>query len=315
MARRRTGAVAARARFPTETVLRLVKSVAALLLILLVVLGGAAAFLTYRIATARNLAENITPQSSFQTNYASFDFKDRKGGEHEGWLLLGLKGAPVIILCHGYESNRSEMLSLGSMLRQNHFNVYLFNFEGPKAKRAITDLGIGEAEIVLAAIEAVTQQPGINPNRVGLFGATTGGFAALAAAQRSPKVKTIVVDTVYEKPQQMFEAQIDRLVGGSSFLFRLLAGAEFAVLTLGRDAPEVAEELAKLENVPKLFISGRDTPSLAGVTERLYDRAPQPKRLLVLEHSQAALASGAEKKEYENQVLSFFLHNLPLRAD
>jgi hypothetical protein len=37
--------------------------------------------------------------------------------------------------------------------------------------------------------------------------------------------------------------------------------------------------------------------------------------LLILEHAQPALASGAEKKEFENQVLSFFLESLSLRAD
>ena len=44
-------------------------------------------------------------------------------------------------------------------------------------------------------------------------------------------------------------------------------------------------------------------------------RTLRPKRLLIQEHSQTAQASGAEKKEYENQVLSFFLQSLPLRAD
>ena len=66
------------------------------------------------------------------SNFEPVNFTDHFGGEHEGWLLLGLKGAPAIVLCHGYDSNRSDMLPLGTLLRDNHFNVYLFNFQGPK---------------------------------------------------------------------------------------------------------------------------------------------------------------------------------------
>jgi len=314
MARRRAVGVVAPTRFAAGFVFRLLKAVVILALVLVIVLGGVAAFLTYRIVTTQNSAEIVTPQTSFQTNYMNLSFTDRAGAEHEGWLLVGLKGAPVIILCHGYDSNRSELLSLGTVLRQNHFNVYLFNFAVP-GTQGRSDLGVREIDTVLAVIEKLTKETGINPKRVGLFGTTTGGFAALAAAQQSPPVKAIVLDTIYDDPRQMFEAQIEQLLGGSSFLFRVLAAAEFRLVTLGSKAPRIREDLNKLENVPKLFISGRDTPLLAEATEKLYALAPQPKRLLVLEHSQSAQASGAEKKEYENQILAFFLHSLPLRAD
>ncbi len=283
--------------------------------VLLLVLGGTGGILTYRIITSRNDIEIVSPAAYLLSNYENLNFTDRAGGEHEGWLLLGLKGAPVIILCHGYNSNRSEVLSLGTVLRENHFNVYLFNFYGARSKTPYSDLGVREAADVLAAIDTVVQQPSVNPRRVGLFGTTAGGYAALAAAEQSPLVKVLVADTFYDAPQTMFEVQTDKLLGGSSPLFHILAGTEFRLFNLGMKAPRVRENLQKLENMPKLFISGRDSPSLAAITEDLYTRAPDPKRLLVWEHSQPTLASGAEKKEYEKLVLDFFIHNLPLRAD
>lgn len=316
MARRRAVAVAAPSRFPTELVVRLVRTVLIVAIILVIVLAAAGGFLAYRIATTRNDTENVTPLSYLLSNYENLNFTDHAGGEHEGWLLLGLKGAPVIFLCHGYNSNRSELLSLGTVLRENHFNVYLFNFQGPKAKQTYSNLGVRQADDLLAAIETITQQPAVNPRRVGIYGTNVGGYAALVAAQRSPLVKALVLDSIYDNPDQMFDAQIERLLGGSGPFFRVLAEAEFHLLNLGTKTPRVRENLSKLENMPKLFISGRDSPPLAAATEEIYRLAPQPKYLRVLEHSQSALASGAEKKEYENnQVLTFFLQNLPLRAD
>ncbi len=302
-------------RFSTAGFLRLVKVAGILLFALVVVLVVIAGYLTFRILRARNLIENVTPQSSFQTNYENLSFKDRRGREHVGWLLVGLRGAPVILLCHGHESNRSEMLSLGTVLRQNHFNVYLFNFDAGRANPMFSDLGVSEVDVILDAIAFITEQPGVNPNRVGLFGANSGAFAALAAAQQNQHVRALALDSVYSHPRQMFESQVEKFLGGSSSTFRILADLEFRLVTLGRKPPPVREELGKLDGVPKLFISGRDSPLLAEATETLYEQSPQPKRLLVLEHSLSALATGAEKKEYEHQVLTFFLHNLPLRAD
>jgi esterase/lipase len=315
MARRRAVAVAAPSRFPAVLVLRLVRGAVILAFVLFLVLGVAGVVLTYRIITARNDTEIVTPGTYLLSNYETLNFRDSTGGEHEGWLLLGLKGAPVILLSHGYNSNRSELLSLGMVLRENHYNVYAFNFFGPKSQVGYSDLGVRQAADLLAAIRTVVQQPGVNRYRVGLYGTTLGGYASLIAAQQSPLVKAIVVDTVYDRPEQLLDAQIDRVLGGSSPAFLLLAEAEFHLFTWGTKAPMVRANLSKLENMPKLLISGRDMPSLAAITEELYGLAPQPKRLLVLEHSQAALASGAEKKEYENQVLSYFLQNLSLRAD
>jgi hypothetical protein len=51
------------------------------------------------------------------------------------------------------------------------------------------------------------------------------------------------------------------------------------------------------------------------MTEELYDQAPQPKQLLVMEHSGAGLAIETEKREFENQAVNFFLKNLSLRAN
>jgi esterase/lipase len=267
------------------------------------------------VTTANSSQEAVNPQSYLLNSYISLSFTDRSGGEHEGWLLRGLRGAPAIILCHGYDSNRSDLLSLGTILRENHFNVYLFNFHGPKAKESLSNLGPRQASDLIAAIETVTKQHDVNPHRVGLFGTSVGGYAALVAAELNPKVQALVVDTTYSTPERMFDSQIDLLLGGSSGLFRTLTEAEFRLASMGRGSYSMPANLSKLAKISKLFISGRDNPPLAAMTEALYDQTPPPKQLLVLEHSESGLAVEAEKKEYENQVLNFFLQKVSLRAD
>src|SRR5208337_5489729 len=123
-------------------------------------------------------------------------------------------------------------------------------------------------------------------------------------AESNPKVKALVVDTIYSTPERMFDSQIERLLGGSSGLFHILTEAEFHVASMGGQSYLMPANLSKLANVPKLFISGRDDPPLAAMTEALYEQAPEPKQLLVMEHSESGLASEAEKQEYQNQILN-----------
>jgi pimeloyl-ACP methyl ester carboxylesterase len=314
MARRRAVARPGPSRVPTGLILRLLLIVVILAAVVAVVLSAAGGFFAYRIVADYNDVENVNPDSFLLSNYESLNFTDPTGVEHAGWLLRGLKGAPVIILCHGYDSNRSELLSLGTVLQENHFNVYLFNFRGVKPKSLSSDFGAGEVAILQAAVDKVTKHSGINTSRLGLFGKTTGGYASLVVAERNPMVKAIVVDNAYEQPIQMFNAQIDQVLGSTSF-FRVIMDAEFRLLNMGSKTPQLGENFSKLDPTHKFFISGRDVPALAAVTEGFYDRAAQPKRLIVMDHTQLGSMSGTEKKEYENQILAFFLQNLPLRAD
>jgi hypothetical protein len=281
----------------------------------LIVLIGAGAFLAYRIATTHNDVENVTPASYLLTSYENVNFTDPRGGEHQGWFLLGLRGAPVIILSHGYDSNRSDLLSLGTVLQSNHFDVYLFNFAGSRSQDYLSNLGIREAAILREAIARVTKLPGINPHRVGLYGTTLGGYATLLASEREPTVAALVAEDAYDDPAQMFDVQLNRLLGGAGAFFRLLSQTEFRFLTFRTTYVNIQPGLSTLAGKPKLFVASEDAPALKRATQELYEYAPQPKRLFVLPHTEASFVSGPERKVYEDQVVNFFLKNLPLRTD
>jgi pimeloyl-ACP methyl ester carboxylesterase len=305
----------ARPRITASSIQKLFGGAGILIAVLLVVLFGAGFFLTYRIATAQNEIENLSPSTFLLPSYESVGFHDANGAQHEGWLLVGLKGAPVIVMCPGYDSNRSDLLYLGVVLQANHFNVYLFNFTAEKSGTRFSNLGVHEISVLQSALDMLMKRPGINSHRVGLYGNTLGGYAALVTAEKDMRVRALAVDSIYETPRQMFDDQMDRLLGGTGSLFRSISGAEFHLLTLGTRFPPARADLIKLGNCSKLFIAGEDVPHLRGYTEDLYKSAPDPKRLLIVPHTEANLASGSERKEYESQVLNFFLQNLSLRID
>jgi pimeloyl-ACP methyl ester carboxylesterase len=282
---------------------------------IMVVLVGAGAFLTYRITTAHDSIENVTPASYLLSSYENVNFTDADGKEHLGWLLIGLRGAPVIILCHGYGSNRSALLSLGTVLQANHFNVYLFNFDGSRSGGYLSNLGPHEASVLAAAVSRVRKLKGVDPNHVGVFGNSLGAYAAMAAGERDPAIVALAMDEVYNRPVQLLDVHLNRSLGGAGWVFRLISHAEFHLLTLGTAVPDIQSGLSRLTGKPMLFLASDDAPMLEEATRQLYQDAPQPKRLVILPHSQADAVSGPERKEYEDQVLNFFLQNLPLRSE
>jgi len=314
MARRRAAAIAAPARLRPGITIRILTGFVVLVLLGSLAVAGIAGYFTFRVVAERNDSEIVTPTSFLLTNFESLSFTDRQGGEHDGWLLHGLKGAPAIILCPDYDSNRSDLLPLGAILQANGFNVYTFNFSGPKSGHSFSDLGNQPVDDLQSAIQTVTRQHEINPHSVGLYGATTGAYAVLVSAEQIPLVKAVVVDSVYEKPIQMFDSELDQMLGGTSGPFRSIAELEFR-WTLGEKAQPVREDLAKLGTIPKFFISAQDRPVLAGITNDLYGASPQPKRMWILERSYTGQSSGPDKKEYENQVLTFFTQYMHPRAD
>ena len=282
---------------------------------ILAVLICAGAFLTYRITTARDTAEDVTPASYLLSSFENVNFRDSGGEEHEGWLLIGLRGAPVIILCHGYNANRSALLSLGTVLQANHFNVYLFNFEGSRSKGYFSNLGPDEASVLAAAIARVGKLQGVDPHHIGLYGDSLGAYAALVTGEKEPAVGALALDNAYSLPAQLFDVQLDRLLGGAGPLFRILCRAEFRLFSVGTALPDVQSRLSRLAGKPKLFLASDEAPMLEKATRRLYHDSPQPKRLVMLPHTGGDIVSGPERKEYEDQVLNFFLQNLPLKSD
>lgn len=314
---RRTGvepATSTSTLITTESLVFLVKSfflaIGASLIVLLILAG----VLVYTISNKRNTQESVTPNTYLITKYVPLNFKGPQGNEYEGWLLLGLPGAPAVILCHGYDSNRAEILSQGILLQQNHFNVFLFNFHSKESNR-LSSLGVREKDVLLAAIQAVTEQDKVNPNRVGVWGVSVGGYAALAAAEESDLITALAIDSVYAEPGQLMEAQIDRYLGGSSAIFRFLANLQFQLLNLTTDSLNVEENLESLGTRPKFFLTGRNAPALGALTQKIHDTAPDPKQILTLERSRTSILIGRDKSEYENQILNFFLQSLPLRAN
>jgi uncharacterized protein len=304
-------AVLAELRYPTTRVAKVFSGLLALVLFCFVAVASVSGFLIYQmIRPARTPTSfDLTVMMGHPTTF-SFALPD--GTMREGWFFPGLRGAPTIVVAHGYREQRADVLTLVTALQEQQFNAFLFDFTGHGTSPGVTTLGYKETEELRSAVQALSARDDVDPKRFGLWGADMGGYAALRLATSDPRVAALAVDNAYADPRDMVQVEVNRsglsvLPGVSAFTdvgFRML---NFAF----REEPPV--KIERTQGIPKLFIESDDRPALASLLVKLFNNAPEPKQL-VRERVNYPDMSDEERKNYESQIVTFFLQSLPLSA-
>ena len=298
-------------RYPTKLYAKLLTALLALVCFAVLATTVIAGFLVYRIVKPQRTSSEIDMES-FPGKPDLVDFTVSGLGTRHGWFFPGLRGAPTIILCHGYGSSRGELLTLVSALQDHQYNVFVFDFAAHGGNAGLTTFGFREADEARAAADTVAARNDVDPARLGLWGYNLGAYAALREAENDHRIRAIVLDSVYDLPEQMVKIGVERNgLGGFPLMVR---SAEFSFTWLNykyREDPPLSKKLNTLAGIPKLFIEASDDPELAGITRQMYLQAPEPRDQVMISHGNFVSMDDNDKRDYENRVVSFFLLRLP----
>jgi pimeloyl-ACP methyl ester carboxylesterase len=272
--------------------------------------GAVSFYLLYRIAHPVVTRIDINA-SDFPGHPQDFSF-NLPGGSRVGWFFPGLRGAPTIVLCHGYSSSRGELLTLATSLQDRQYNVFLFDFSGHGDSPGLTTLGVTEPQELEAALNALARRDDVDSQRFGLWGANLGAYTALATAQHDPRVRAFALESVYETPDDFLRIQVRQ-----SGLSQIPLIEDLTVAVFHREYPAdrtiqpLALSMAAVAPDAKFFLEADDEPLLALETRELYMKTPDPKQAAELTSGNYAAMSDDAKRTYENRLLGFFLLNLP----
>jgi len=298
-------------RYPTKWYTKVFTAVVALAFFVGLATLAIAGFLVYRIVKPQRTSSEIN-MSTFPGRPDAVQFTVAGLGNREGWFFPGLRGAPTIILCHGYESSRSELLTLVSALQDHQYNVFVFDFAAHGANAGMTTFGYKEAEELRAAINTLAARNDVDPTSFGLWGYNLGAYAAMREAETDKRVRVLVLDSVYDEPKQMVKVEVEN-TGLASFPF-MVRSAELSFDWLNyqhKQDPPLSKRLSALAGVPKLFIEASDQPELAELTRDMFVKAPEPREQAMIPHGNFAGMGDEDKRAYENRVVTFFLTRLP----
>src|SRR5256885_13484241 len=195
-------------RRPTGLYAQVITLVVALALFGFLATSAIAGFLVYRIVKPQRSSSEINMES-FPGRPDGVKFSVPGAGQRDGWFFPGLMGAPTIVLCHGYGSSRGELLTLVTALQDHQYNVFVFDFAAHGANDGITSFGYHETDEVRAAIDTIAQRGDVNPASFGLWGYNLGAYSALREAESDTRVRALVLDSAYDKPEQMVKVGVE----------------------------------------------------------------------------------------------------------
>ncbi|HYA97462.1 MAG TPA: alpha/beta fold hydrolase [Methylomirabilota bacterium] len=298
-------------RYPTRWYTKLLAVIVVLIFFTVLSTAAIASYLVYRIVEPSRTSSEINLQS-FPGRPDLVQFAVANPGNREGYFFPGFRGAPTILVCHGYGSSRGEMLTLVSALQDHQYNVFVFDFAAHGKNGGTTTLGYREANEVRAAIDTLALRTDVDPIRFGVWGYNLGAYAALSEAETDKRVRALVLDSIYDHPEQMVKLQVEK-TGLARFPFMVdFAQLSFRWLNSAfRHVPPLSKNIRSTAGVPKLYIQDADDPELAEYTRQLYLLSPEPKEQTILPRGNFAAMSDDDKRDYQNLTLSFFLENLP----
>jgi uncharacterized protein len=289
---------------------KVISGLLALLLFAFVSIASIAAFLLYQIVHPPRNPANIDV-NVMMGHPMVVSFPIAGGADRDGLFFPGLRGAPTVVVCHGYGAQQGDVLTLVTALQEHQFNVFLFDFTGHGTVPGVTTFGYREAGELRAAMQNLARRDDVDAKHFGLWGTDMGAYAVLEVAASDKRVAAFVVEDPYSDPRDMVRLQVknsglqaipyvDRFV---DFGFRMY-NYSF------RNEMPVSTRMAATKGIPKLFILAGDRPALADEGLQLFVQSPDPKQMLRVKSTYRDM-SDDDRKAYENQVVSFFLLNIP----
>jgi pimeloyl-ACP methyl ester carboxylesterase len=298
-------------RYPTKWYSKLSVAAIAILFFWFLSTTTISLFLLYRIISPTRSAIEISV-GNFPGRPEEFTFAVPGGSQRVGWFFPGLRNAPTIILCHGYASSRGELLTLATSLQDRQYNVFMFDFGGHGTNKGYSTMGYEEVGELSAAIDALVKRDDVNPDSFGLWGINLGAYAALAVAEKNPRIRAVVLESAYERPGDFLKLQVERSgLSRIPFLETMAAHAFGWLHRKDSKIPPLSRDLSRTNGMYKLFLEAPEEPALARETRALFLASPEPKQDAVIAQGNYARMADDARHNYENRVLSFFLLNLP----
>lgn len=144
-----------------------------------------------------NLAH--TPDN-YKLAHETVEFSTADGVRLKGWFIPapGGESGRTIIFCHGWGSNRGEMLRDTWFLAEKGFNLFYFDFRASgESKGNVSSVGYLEARDFDAAYEFLKANRPHAAGAVGVMGVSMGGAVAVYSAAKYPELACLLAENTF----------------------------------------------------------------------------------------------------------------------
>lgn len=214
-------------------------------------------------------------------------------GELYGWWVPSvLSSAPTVLYFHGNNRNIANHLEHTRHLHSLGYNVLLADYRGYGKSSGGKPNETKVYEDAEAVWQYLIRQRGVKPQQAFIYGHSLGGAVAIDLALHHPEAAGVIAESTFTSMQAMGEL-------------------EYGYLPVGLLLNQRFDSLQKIPGlkIPLLLIHGSwDEKVPVGMARQLYDAAPQPKTLLLIEGGEHSDSSTIGWVEYR-AALSAFVKN------
>ncbi len=207
------------------------------------------------------------------------------------WIAAEQPNAPVVLYLHGNGSNLGDLLHQAVLFHQLGLSVLLLDYRGYGRSLGAFPSEISVYEDGKAAWRYLTQQRHIAPEQIFVYGHSLGGAIAIELASRYPNMAGVIVESSFTS----MAAMVDELFPYQIFPKRWILTQHFDSLSKVRSL-----------QVPILLIHGTSDQIIpVTMSEELFQVAPEPKVLLIIEGGKHHDLSRVGKAQYSQGLLNF----------
>jgi len=250
--------------------------------------------------------------SELHADYEDVSFVTDDSLTLRGWLIkppVRERVLPGIIVCHGQGANRSDFTDLAVELSRRGYYILTFDFRAHGESGGMrSSLGYHEQKDIRAALRYLRSRPEVDGARIGIFGFSLGGAAAILTAAGTGQFAAVVADSAFASLRDQARQAITTFYHLPSIPFLSLSvlGYEVYFQTNVRNI-DPAAVIGKVSPTPVLLIAGEGDDLIPAENgRRLFAAAREPKELWLITvsgHGGTVSAAGAR---YGMRIGAFF---------
>lgn len=256
------------------------------------------------------------PLQDFGLAYTDVEFLAIDGTLLRGWLIpasdTSIKNTSVddshsraVVAVHGGEGDRRSFMRHLPMLNKAGYAVLLFDYR----EHGISDgdsrgiaFGWRANHDVSSAVVFMKQRRLYS--RVAVLGTSMGAVSAIIAGANTPEIDVVIAENPFASAEDVLgDADFfDQLPGWYRKLVAFFVRVHFDVL----DEPNAMDVVNQISPIPILIMHGTaDKAVSVWQSQKLYEKAGQPKELWILEGAEHTALFNKAPEEYEQRVIGF----------
>ena len=227
------------------------------------------------------------------------------GNQLFGWFLLGKPTQGGVLLLHSVRSHRGEMLDRALFLNDAGYSTLMVDFQAHgESKGDQITFGYRESYDVEASYRYLKNRVADRP--IGIIGVSLGGAATLLSAVIT-SVDAFILESVYPTIDEAIANRlVIRLGPLGYYLTPLFTWQIEPRLGVSPKWLRPIDRIGQLQGPVMIIAGSEDRHTLLSESKRLYDSAPMPKEIWVIQGAAHENFYAYTPPEYKERVLGFF---------